>query len=146
MARTTIENNVIAYLDNDDSPDITNPIHSTEIARAYGFDGPLVGGVTVWGWATDTIMEALGEGWLDQGWAEYLFRQPTYPGDLLTVKAVLNEDVPLASWSVEMINESGEVCVTGTVGLGKAEWLQELKLPGSMSASNEPENKGPSDP
>jgi acyl dehydratase len=143
LARTTIENNVIAYLDNDDSPDITNPIHSTEIAKAYGFDGPLVGGVTVWGWATDTIMEALGEGWLDQGWAEYLFRQPTYPGDSLTVKAVLNEDVPLASWSVEMINKSGDVCVTGTVGLGKAEWLQELKLPGSMGASSEPENKGP---
>ena len=47
MPRTTIENTVVAYLDNDDSPDITNPIHSTEVAKSYGFDGPLVGGVTV---------------------------------------------------------------------------------------------------
>ena len=40
MPRTTIENTVVAYLDNDDSPDITNPIHSTEVAKSYGFDGP----------------------------------------------------------------------------------------------------------
>jgi len=91
MARTTIENTVVAYLDNDDNPDIANPIHSTEVAKSYGFDGPLVGGVTVWGWATDTILAALGEGWLEEGWAEYSFRQPTFPGDTLTVRARLNE-------------------------------------------------------
>ena len=66
MHRTKIENTVVAYLDNDDSPDITNPIHSTEVAKAYGFDGPLVGGVTVWGWATETILTALGEDWLNK--------------------------------------------------------------------------------
>ena len=143
MARTTIENTVVAYLDNDDSPDITNPIHSTEVAMAYGFDGPLVGGVTVWGWATDTILEALGEGWLEQGWAEYSFRQPTFPGDTLTVRAVLNEGTNAATWAVEMINKSGEVCVTGSVGLGKAAWLQELKRPSSMGASTESDSKGP---
>ena len=123
MARTTIENTVVAYLDNDDNPDITNPIHSTEVAKSYGFDGPLVGGVTVWGWATDTILAALGEGWLEGGWAEYSFRQPTFPGDTLTVRARLNEGSSAASWTVEMINQSEEVCVSGMVGLGKAEWL-----------------------
>ncbi|SVD67454.1 uncharacterized protein METZ01_LOCUS420308, partial [marine metagenome] len=56
MASPVIENIVEAYLDNDDSADITNPIHSTEVAKSYGFAGPLVGGVTVWGWATDTIL------------------------------------------------------------------------------------------
>ncbi len=70
MPRTTIENTVVAYLDNDDSPDITNPIHSTEVAKSYGFDGPLVGCVTVGGWATDTILAAAGEGWLEEGWSE----------------------------------------------------------------------------
>ena len=59
MPRTFIENAAVAYLDNEDSPDISNPIHSTEVAQAYGFTGPLVGGVTVWGWATDTILAAL---------------------------------------------------------------------------------------
>ena len=58
---TRIENTVVVYLGNEDSADISNPIHSTEVAKAYGFTGPIVGGVTVWGWATDTILEALGE-------------------------------------------------------------------------------------
>ena len=143
MARTTIENTVVAYLDNDDSPDITNPIHSTEVAKSYGFDGPLVGGVTVWGWATDTILAALGEGWLDGGWAEYSFRQPTFPGDTLIVRARLNEGSSAASWTVEMINQSEEVCVSGMVGLGKAEWLDELVKPRSMGPTSEPGNKRP---
>lgn len=143
MARMTIENTVVAYLDNEDSPDISNPIHSTEVARSYGFNGPLVGGVTVWGWATDTILAALGEGWLEDGWAEYSFRHPTFPGDTLTVRAALNEDSSVEIWNVEMVNQSDEVCVSGMVGLGKAEWLHELKRPHSMGPTREPDNKGP---
>jgi acyl dehydratase len=143
MAKSPIENTVVAYLDNDDSPDITNPIHSTEVAKSYGFDGPLVGGVTVWGWATDTILEALGEGWLEDGWAEYSFRQPVYPGDTLKVRAVLDENSPAASWTVEMINQQDQVCVSGAVGLGKAQWLNELILPRSMGPTDESDSKGP---
>ena len=143
MPRTTIENTVVAYLDNDDSPDITNPIHSTEVAKSYGFDGPLVGGVTVWGWATDTILAAVGEGWLEEGWSEYSFRQPTFPGDTLAITARLNEGSLAASWTVEMINQSGAVCVSGMVGLGRAEWLDELVKPRSMGPTNESGSKGP---
>ena len=143
MARTTIENTVSAYLDNDDSPDISNPIHSTEVAKSYGFAGPLVGGVTVWGWATDTILEALGESWLDRGWAEYSFRQPTFPGDTLKVRAKLNEGSPVQSWSVDMVNQSGEVCVSGMVGLGESEWTGELVRPNSMEPTIESLDKGP---
>ncbi len=104
MASTVIENSVVAYLDNDDSPDISNPIHSTEVAKSYGFTGPLVGGVTVWGWATDTILEALGEDWLQEGWAEYSFRQPVYPGDTLLIRAALDAGADSESRDVEMIN------------------------------------------
>ena len=143
MARSIIENTVVAYLDNDDSPDITNPIHSTEVAQSYGFNGPLVGGVTVWGWATDTILAALGVGWLEDGWAEYSFRHPTFPGDSLKVKAALNEDSPDATWTVEMINQSNEICVSGKVGLGKAEWLPELIRPRSMGPTDGLGSKGP---
>ena len=143
MPRNTIENTVVAYLDNDDSPDITNPIHSTEVAKSYGFDGPLVGGVTVWGWATDTILAAVGEGWLEEGWSEYSFRQPTFPGDTLAITARLNEGSSAASWTVEMINQSGAVCVSGMVGLGRAEWLDELVKPRSMGPTNESGSKDP---
>jgi len=143
MVSATIENTVVAYLDNDDSPDITNPIHSTEVAKSYGFDGPLVGGVTVWGWATETILSALGEGWLEDGWAEYSFRHPTFPGDTLTVRAVLNEEPSAGSWAVEMVNQSNDLCVVGSVGLGKADWLPELVKPRSMWPTIESDNKGP---
>ena len=142
MPTTIIENAVLAYLDNEDSPDISNPIHSTEVAKAYGFSGPLVGGVTVWGWATDTILAALGEDWLGHGWAEYSFRQPTFPGDTLTVRAVLDAEPPSGSWKIEMINQSGEVCVVGKVGLGKAVWSHEFIRPQSMHATEESQHKG----
>ncbi len=102
MAPRTVENRITAYLGHEDSPEISNPIHSTEVAKAYGFSGPLVGGVTVWGWATDTILEALGEEWLKLGWAEYSFRQPTMPGDEMLIRAT--EDAYSNSWSVEMLN------------------------------------------
>lgn len=143
MHRTKIENTVVAYLDNDDSPDITNPIHSTEVAKAYGFDGPLVGGVTVWGWATETILTALGEDWLEQGWAEYSFRHPTFPGDQLTVRATLDEDSPVASWTVEMVNQEDITCVSGAVGLGKSAWNQEFIRPNTIVPTAESDNKGP---
>ena len=143
MPRTSVENTVVAYLGNEDDPDIYNPIHSTEVAKAYGFTGPLVGGVTVWGWATDTVLEALGEDWLEEGWAEYSFRQPTFPGDTLTIKAALNSGPPSGSWNVEMINQSGEVCVAGRVGLGRAEWADELVRPGQMGPTDESPQKGP---
>ncbi len=143
MPRTIIENAVVAYLDNEDSPDISNPIHSTEVAKAYGFTGPLVGGVTVWGWATDTILAVLGEDWLGDGLAEYSFRHPTFPGDSLTIRAILDSDPPSGSWKVEMINQSDEVCVVGKVGLGKAVWSHEFIRPGSMHPTDESQQKGP---
>ncbi len=142
MPRTIIENAVVAYLDNEDSPDISNPIHSTEVAKVYGFPGPLVGGVTVWGWATDTILAALGEDWLVDGWSEYSFRHPTFPGDTLTIRAVLDAEPPSGSWKIEMINQSDEVCVVGRVGLGKAVWSQEFIRPRSMHPTDESQQKG----
>jgi len=143
MPSQVIENSVMAYLDNEDSADISNPIHSTEVAKSYGFAGPLVGGVTVWGWATDTILEALGEDWLEKGWAEYSFRHPTFPGDRLTVRASLDGESPSGSWKVEMINQDDEVCVVGRVGSGMSEWSSELVRPASMRTTDEVYPKGP---
>lgn len=135
MAPEIIENVVKAYLGNDDSPDISNPIHSTEVAKAYGFDGPLVGGVTVWGWATETILEALGNSWLSNGWAEYSFRQPTFPGDILKVRATRDPDSPWESWTVDMVNQADVVSVTGKIGLGAAPWSSDFVRPVNMEPS-----------
>ena len=94
-------------------------------------------GVTVWGWATRTILEALGDGWLSHGWAEFGFRQPTYPGDQLRIIAEPVEGS--AAWSITMTNQDGVDCVWGTVGLGDAEWLGELATPQDMTASPQPD-------
>jgi acyl dehydratase len=137
----TAELTVEAFLDNDDSADIINPIHSTEYALRYGFRGPLVGGVTVWGWATPAILDAVGDGWLDRGWSEFSFRQPTYPGDRLRVRVQ-----PIASredgeCSVTMTNQDGVDCVVAIVGLGEAPWLGELAVPGRLVGAPSPDPK-----
>ena len=66
----TATRTITAFLDGPDSPDISNPIHSTEVATQYGFRAALVGGVTVYGWTVPAIIGALGEGWLERGWAD----------------------------------------------------------------------------
>lgn len=117
------ENVITAFLDGPDNPNIPNAIHSTEGAKDYGYQAALVGGVTVWGWATPTILEALGERWLQDGWAKIRFRRPTYPGDELTVRVEQNDQ---GSWDFRMTKPDGENALAGEVGLGKAEWFEEL--------------------
>lgn len=135
-----IEDHIEAYLPHEDSPTISNPIHSTEVARLFGFDRALVGGVTVWGWATPVILEALGDGWLDHGWAEFAFRRPTYPGDRMTIVAVPGTE-PAGSWSVTMTNQDGVDCVLGTVGAGDGPWIDEFATPRRTEGAPEPEPK-----
>jgi acyl dehydratase len=129
---------VDAFLDNEDSDDIMNPIHSTGFAKRYGFRGALVGGVTVWGWATPAILRALGDGWLDRGWAEFAFRQPTYPGDRVTIRVRPAEG---DSFAVTMTNQDGVGCVVATVGLGDAPWLGEVTVPDRRELGPAPDPK-----
>lgn len=130
------ENVVTAFLDGPDNPNIPNAIHSTEGAKDYGYQAALVGGVTVWGWATPTILELLGERWLEDGWAMVRFRRPTYPGDELTVRV----DEPDADGAHEfrLTKADGENALVGTVGLGKAAWLEELAQPQRRTAEERP--------
>ncbi len=113
-----------AFMDNPDAPRPGNPIHSTGGAKAYGYEGALVGGASVYGWAVRTIVEALGEVWLDEGWAEVQFRRPVYPGDEL--------DISVADDGVFNIAKGDQVCIRGEVGLGEANWLVDLAMPTSL--------------
>jgi hypothetical protein len=121
-----VEMVVDAFLDNEDSDEIINPIHSSGFAERHGFRAALVGGVTVWGWATPAILQVLGDGWLDRGWADFAFRQPTYPGDRMTIRVGTTEGEARA---VTMTNQDGVDCVVATVGLGEAPWLGEIAVP-----------------
>ena len=133
-----IEHKLDAFLDNEDSGDIINPIHSSGFAQRHGFRGALVGGVTVWGWATPSILEAVGDGWLDRGWADFAFRQPTYPGDRIIVRVRPGEG---GAFAVTMTNQDDVDCVIATVGPGDAPWLGELTSPERRDAAPPPDPK-----
>ncbi|MEO6396897.1 MAG: hypothetical protein ABIP13_00360 [Tepidiformaceae bacterium] len=134
ISNVAVERLFEAFLDGEDSPDISNPIHSTEVAHAYGFRAALVGGVTVWGWCARAIMETLGDRWLENGWADVHFRQPVYPGDMLTIR-VASGQPPHA---LEVANQDGEVCLRGEVSLGAAPWFAELTDSGRRTAEPAP--------
>lgn len=130
------ENVVTAFLDGEDNPNIPNAIHSTEGAKDYGYRAALVGGVTVWGWATPTILQVLGDRWLEDGWAFVRFRRPTYPGDVLTVRVdEADEDSP-HGW--RMTKDDGEDALVGQVGLGRAPWFAEITEPSMRSGEERP--------
>lgn len=130
----TATRTITAFLDGPDSPDISNPIHSTEVATQYGFRAALVGGVTVYGWTVPAIIGALGEGWLERGWADVSFRRPVYPGDELAAM-VSAED---GRHRLTMSNQGGEVCIAGEVGLGDGPFLDELAMPERLKAEERP--------
>ena len=131
IATDTVE----AFLDNEDSPTIDNPIHSTAVARQYGFRGPIVAGVVVWGWSVPAVLAALGAAWLDRGWATVRFRQPTYPGDRLAVGVAAAE---AGAFDLRMTNQDGVDCVVSQLGLSDAPWLGELTRPATPLAASTP--------
>ncbi|MEO8539652.1 MAG: GNAT family N-acetyltransferase [bacterium] len=135
MQSTVSERTITAFLDGEDSPTISNPIHSTEIAAQYGFRGALVGGVTVYGWLTPVIIEVLGSRWLNDGWADVRFRRPTFPGDVMTARAELSAD---GNAAVAMVNPEGIATIEGSAGLGKAPWFDELTAPPAEPAEPKP--------
>ncbi|MCZ2108222.1 MAG: GNAT family N-acetyltransferase [Dehalococcoidia bacterium] len=129
------ERRMTAYLDGPDEPDIPNPIHSTEVATEYGFKAALVGGVTVYGWCIPPIAAAMGERWIDAGWADVRFRRPVYPGDELTIRVTR----PAAGeYAFSLANEAGERCIVGSLGYGAAPWLGELDTPVRREAEARP--------
>lgn len=123
---------ITALMDDPDA-DKPNPIHSTDTARAHGFRGALVGGVTAYGWTVRTITQALGESWLDNGWVHVKFVNPVYPGDVL--------DVDVSDGKLTVNNADG-ICFAGEVGVGRAPWLDELAVsqvqPGQQRATSAP--------
>ena len=133
-----VEQSVVAFLDNEDSETISNPIHSSVVAKRFGFDGPLVGGVTVWGWSTPAILDALGEDWLGHGWAEYRFRRPIYPKNHVAIRLERAED---GLFGHTMSNQDGVECVVGRVGLGNGPWVDEFTTPSNMTPGEPAKSK-----
>ena len=135
MTGTSVaQHSMTAFLGNEDSPTIRNAIHSTQGAQEYGYKSALVGGATVFGWATPVIFEVLGKEWLDFGWAELAFRRPTYPGENITINVEGGPEVA----TISIVGEDGHVRIAGDLGRGLAPWLDEVLLRTPMRAP-EPE-------
>ncbi len=126
-----VTKDLTAFMEDPDNPEIPNVIHSTDAAREYGYQEALVGGVTVYGWTVATIREALGDGWLEDGWAEINFRRPVYPEDRLTIQVdqSVNGSHKLTVWK-----SANERVITGAVGLGRAGWSALLCRPQDIEA------------
>ncbi len=138
MTTPIVTRQITAFMHDPDAPRPSNPIHSTDGGREYGYKAALIGGVNVYGWATPVILEAIGTTWLEDGWIEVAFRRPTYPGDVMTVRIL---DTSGEAFELQMDNEEGQRCLLGTLGLGTAPWFRDLNVPTFMPGDQPPKSK-----
>ncbi|PYM19294.1 MAG: hypothetical protein DMD81_04105 [Candidatus Rokuibacteriota bacterium] len=68
-----------------------NPMHDDAGARARGFPGALVPGVTVYAYLTHTLVEAFGTAWLDRGTATVKFVKPVLDHEEVLVTGEITE-------------------------------------------------------
>jgi hypothetical protein len=68
-----------------------NLIHDDATARAYGFRGGLVPGVTVYAYLTRPLVETFGAAWLARGTASVRFAKPVIEGDEVAVTGSITE-------------------------------------------------------
>lgn len=68
------------------APDSSNEIHGDKLARAYGFAGGLVPGVTISAYLTHPAVEAWGMDFLAHGYAHVRVFSPLYDGEIFNVE------------------------------------------------------------
>lgn len=93
-------------------PDSDNRIHSDELARAYGFTGALVPGVTVSCYLVHPAVEAWGLDWLERGAAHVVIKSPLYDQQNFEVNVSCIND----SCKAELLS-NGKVCAEGVISL-----------------------------
>jgi acyl-CoA thioesterase FadM len=95
-----------------------NKIHEDELARQYGFKGGLVPGVTVYGWMTHPVVEALGLPWLERGEFQTRFAKPIYYEEPAVIRARVSAKASDGvTIEVTAHNSVDEVCGTATMTL-----------------------------
>ncbi len=127
----TVQHHIKAFMEDPDEIK-PNPIHSTSVAKDYGFRGALIGGATAYGWTVRTIVDALGMTWLDHGWAELKFIRPMYPGDELVVTVTDRGELTV------MHEET--TCLKGMVGTGDGPWKDEFAAPARTTPQDQMAN------
>jgi hypothetical protein len=120
---------------------VPNPIHAEDGASGAGYAGALVAGVRTYGWVAEAVVEALGSGWLDDGWADVTLRRPLYAGDSVTI--TVGPPTPATdssagrAWPVSAA-VGARVVLDGAVGRGPASWAGDIDPPGPSPAADPP--------
>ncbi len=90
-----------------------NLIHDDATARAYGFRGGLVPGVTVYAYLTHPLVETFGAAWLARGTASVRFVKPVIEGDEVAVAgSITTRDLTGVTASVTATTAEGGECAT----------------------------------
>jgi len=98
------------------STDSQNQIHSDEMAKAYGFKGGLVPGVTVSSYLIHPAIMSWGERWLESGHANVVVHKPLYDGFQFEVKV---DNVSEAAYSATLVDQEGTLCASASLTLTK---------------------------
>jgi hypothetical protein len=112
---------------------IPNPIHAEDGACSAGYAGALVAGVRTYGWVAEAVVEVLGPGWLDEGWADVTLRRPLYAADVVTItvgpsgSATGGSDAAGPRRVRAAVGE--RVVLDGAAGLGPASWAGDIDAP-----------------
>jgi hypothetical protein len=112
---------------------IPNPIHAEDGASSAGYAGALVAGVRTYGWVAEAVVEVLGAGWLDDGWADVALRRPLFAGDLVTIMvgrrgSAADGSAAAGDWAVRA-TVGERVVLDGAVGLRTASWTGDIEPP-----------------
>ena len=102
------------------------------MAQRYGFQGGLVPGVTVYGYACHALVQALGPDWVERGTAHLRFVAPCYEGEELVVTVHM---APPPPFEVE-VNTGERTCVVGSAALAGSG-------PGGVDFPSHPGGTGP---
>ncbi|HWQ28338.1 MAG TPA: hypothetical protein VNN12_04890 [Dehalococcoidia bacterium] len=93
--------------------DETYSIHDDARARAAGYEGGLVTGVTILGYVTRALEDRYGRDWLSRGRIEIRFRRPVYDGQALDIWLVERG----TAYGIEVRNPGGDIVTEGQASL-----------------------------
>jgi hypothetical protein len=107
-------------------PHSANEIHGDKVAKAYGFKGGLVPGVTVSAYLCHPAVVNWGEAWLADGVASINVLSPLYDGETFTVEV---SSVSETSYYAQLRRPDGTVSASAEVGLPSQTQVAPCKAP-----------------
>lgn len=113
----------------------SNQIHSDEMAKAYGFKGGLVPGVTISSYLMHPAVEAWGEHWLSSGQAEITVHRPLYDGYAFDVEV---SDATDHSYRAVLVDQEGTRCASGTLQLVEDDGVRPVRRGDPMLERDQP--------